>query len=352
MKIASVIGARPQFIKAAPIELALSKVLGLSHYSIHTGQHYDRNMSDVFFDQLGLVQPYVNLGLGGGSHASQTAGILAALEPILLDIKPDALIVYGDTNSTLAASLCAAKIQIPVVHIEAGLRSFNREMPEEINRILTDHLSALLFAPTQTAIANLEHEGIFNAILSGDVMLDMITLANEKNLVSANESENYIYATIHRPYNTDKKERLSRILNVFNSLSRKVVFSIHPRTAKMMREEFGFRDEAYGNIQFIPPQGYFENLGWMHGSTAVVTDSGGMQKEAYFLQKKCITLRSETEWVETLEHGCNTLVWENPEDIEGILNTETGAFINGLYGDGHAADAIVGHVLELVNNRK
>ena len=349
--IVSVIGARPQFIKAAPIEMALAASGKVKHYSVHTGQHYDANMSQVFFDELGLEKPYKNLQAGSGTHATQTAAIMTGLEPILMDLKPDMLIVYGDTNSTIAAALVAAKIHIPVAHIEAGLRSFNKSMPEEVNRILTDHVSDLLFAPTQLAIANLEHEGIINAFETGDVMLDMIRIAKQKGNLPKPMQGNYYYATLHRPYNTDQEERLTRILGVLNALKYPVVFSIHPRTKNIMTEKYGLKFEDYSNIKFIDPQGYFENLGWLSHAECLITDSGGMQKEAYFLERQCITVRSETEWVETLENGCNTLVWDNIEDIGEILNKPIGPFINGIYGDGKSAEKIVDCILEFTDKK-
>lgn len=350
--IVSVIGARPQFIKAAPIEMALAATGRVKHYSVHTGQHYDANMSQVFFDELGLEKPYKNLQAGSGTHATQTAAIMTGLEPILMELKPDMLIVYGDTNSTIAAALVASKIHVPVAHIEAGLRSFNKSMPEEVNRILTDHVSDLLFAPTQVAIANLEKEGIKNAYETGDVMLDMIRIAKQKGNLPAPMEGNYYYATLHRPYNTDNEMRLRKILDVLEGLKYPVVFSIHPRTRNIMTEKYGLKFENYPNVKFIDPQGYFENLGWLSHAECLITDSGGMQKEAYFLQRQCITVRSETEWVETLENGCNTLVWDNLDSITAILNSAYGPFTDGIYGDGKSAQKIVAGILEYADKHK
>jgi len=342
-KIISIIGARPQFIKAAPIEVAIAEHKSLKHYSVHTGQHYDPNMSDIFFNELGLETPHINLNVGSGTHASQTAQILLALDPVLDEINPDLLIVYGDTNSTLAATLCAVKKHIPVAHIEAGLRSFNRAMPEEINRVLTDHASTLLYAPTQVAIDNLKQEGIENAEISGDVMLDMILLAKGKLNMDAIVKDFY-YVTIHRPYNTDNPARMLSILNALNSLKHRVIFSVHPRTMNLLQAEYKMNLGVFGNIEFIEPQGYFENLKYLTTSEAIITDSGGMQKEAYFLKKQCVTVRSETEWIETLANNCNQLVWETPSDILKALNVTPGNFIENIYGKGDAAKNIVASI--------
>lgn len=339
--VVSVIGARPQFIKAAPIEIALSKHPQIKHFSVHTGQHYDANMSDVFFNELKLAIPYANLNVGSGSHAKQTAAILEGMESVFLELKPDMLIVYGDTNSTLAAALCAAKLNIPIAHIEAGLRSYNREMPEEINRVLTDHISTLLFAPSNIAIQNLEKEGVFNATEIGDVMLDMMQIATEQGKLPILSAGNYIYATLHRPYNTDSKQRLTNILQVLNQLNQKVIFPIHPRTRNIMNNDYHLKEIDYPNIDFIEPQGYFNNMAYLNQSDCLITDSGGMQKEAYFFKKRCITIRSETEWVETLENNCNSMVWDNLDEIPLILSQPFGPFIDEIYGNGDAADKII-----------
>ncbi|MCC7297873.1 MAG: UDP-N-acetylglucosamine 2-epimerase (non-hydrolyzing) [Bacteroidia bacterium] len=350
VKIVSVIGARPQFIKAAPLELAFAQSGKITHYSVHTGQHYNDNMSKIFFDELGLQKPYKNLNVGSGSHAVQTAGMVVGLEPIFLELQPDVVVVYGDTNSTIAAGLVAAKLNIPVAHIEAGLRSFNREMPEEINRILTDHLSTLLFAPTQAAVAQLAKEGIQHAINSGDIMLDMIRIAERKGILESNVAEDYCYVTLHRPYNTDSESRLLSILQTLNALPFKVVFSLHPRTENLLKNEYGVDLKNYVNIEFIEPQGYFENLKYLLSCKALITDSGGMQKEAYFLNKKCITIRSETEWTETQTNNCNTLIWENIQDIQLELDKPFGPFIEGIYGDGKSAKLITQGILGYLTN--
>lgn len=348
LRIVSVIGARPQFIKAAPVEMAMKSQGNIEHYSIHTGQHYDANMSQVFFEELGLQEPYANLGAGGGSHAAQTAAIMVGLEPILMDLKPHMLVVYGDTNSTIAAALTAAKLHIPIAHIEAGLRSYNKHMPEEVNRILTDHTSDILFAPTELAAKNLQEEGIKNVHISGDVMLDMLRIAKDRITTKRPEENPYYYATIHRPYNTDDATRMQSLLDTLNSLKHKVIFSLHPRTRNLLEVNYKMQLDDYKNIHFIPPQGYFENLAYLCHTVCLITDSGGMQKEAYFVNKPCITVRSETEWVETLENGCNTLVWEDLSKIEKALDKPHGPFIEGIYGYGKAAEIMVASMVEYI----
>lgn len=338
MKILSVIGARPQFIKHAPVEKALSNYF--STPSIHTGQHYDKEMSDIFFSQLGIQQPTYMLEIGSANHGEQTGKMMIAIEPILLEEKPDAVLVYGDTNSTLAGALVAAKLHIPVIHIEAGLRSFNREMPEEVNRVMTDHLSSILFAPSDIAIENLKTEGITkNVFKTGDVMCDMIHLVKE-NLNTKAFDETYYYATIHRPYNTDEQDRLIKILEAFQSLKYKVKFPAHPRTVAKMKQ-WGIDKARFNNIEFMRPASYFDNISLLSHCEGLITDSGGMQKEAYILKKKCITIRTETEWVETLNGGWNTLIFENLQDIQVAMEAKPKAYIDNLYGDGKAAYEIL-----------
>lgn len=351
IRIVSVIGARPQFIKAAPVEMAMKQHGTISHYSIHTGQHYDANMSQIFFEELGLQEPFANLGAGGGSHATQTAAIMVGLEPLLMEIQPHMLVVYGDTNSTIAAALTAAKLHIPIAHIEAGLRSYNRQMPEEVNRILTDHASDILFAPTEAAKRNLQDEGLENIFVSGDVMLDMLRIAKDRIATQRPVKEPYYYATLHRPYNTDDATRLAAILDTMNGLKHRVIFSVHPRTRNAMEEKYNMQLNAYENITFIPPQGYLENLTYLCNTECLITDSGGMQKEAYFVGKPCITVRSETEWIETLEHGCNTLVWENLNEIAEVLERPYGPFIEGIYGKGTAAEFMVDCMVQFIEKR-
>jgi len=348
--IVSVIGARPQFIKAAPIEMAFSKFDNIKFYSIHTGQHYDQNMSNIFFDQLKLNNPWIQLRSGGKSHAKQTSEILNGIEDALIELKPDLLIVYGDTNSTIGASLAAAKLNIPIAHIEAGLRSFNRKMPEEVNRVLTDHLSSLLFVPSNTAVENLKKEGITkNVFLCGDVMKDIQKTVLESGLIPENGNKNFYYATIHRPYNTDENQRIINILNVFNQLDKKVIFAIHPRTKHLLIDTYHHNLE-YKNIEFIEPQGYFDNLSYLQNCDCLITDSGGMQKEAYWFNKKCITIRTETEWTETLENGCNHLVFENLNDIQRLINNSVPSFNNTLYGENNASALITEKIINFIND--
>lgn len=345
-KIISIIGARPQFIKHAPIELASKGILDM--VTVHTGQHYDHKMSQIFFEELKISTPKYNLQAGSGTHGVQTGKMLIDLEPILIKEKPDAVLVFGDTNSTLAGALCASKLHMPVIHVEAGLRSFNREMPEEINRVLTDHVSSLLFVPTKTGIENLKNEGITkNVILIGDVMYDMIKVAEAKGILTKDEDYGqFYYATIHRPYNTDKVERIGSLLNVFNSLPLKVKFSIHPRTFKIISSNFNVAD--FPNIEFLEPLSYFDSIKTIFNSSLVITDSGGLQKEAYMMKKKCITVRTETEWVETLQNNWNNLVFDDLSQIIELISQPTGPYIEGLYGAGDASAQIVQEIDKLI----
>jgi UDP-GlcNAc3NAcA epimerase len=337
-KIISVIGARPQFIKHAPVSVALKKKF--NSLSIHTGQHYDENMSRVFFDELKIDRPDFLLDLGKASrHGVQTAIMLQQIEEILINEKPEAVLLYGDTNSTIAGSLAASKLSIPIIHIEAGLRSFNREMPEEINRVVTDHLSQLLFSPTPSGVENLKKEGIVEGVfLTGDVMCDSLNMM--KPFLEEKQEGGYYFVTLHRPYNTDEKVRLVTILQVLNSLKLPVVFSIHPRTFNNLKK-WSVDLGAFGNIHFVDPVGYKDCLSYQAYSDCVITDSGGIQKEAYMLQKQCITIRKETEWIETIEGGCNTLLFNDLEKIIDILNCKKKLTFKDLYGNGTAAEDIV-----------
>jgi UDP-GlcNAc3NAcA epimerase len=323
MKIATVIGARPQFIKAAPVSRALRFMDGGSEVTeilIHTGQHYDTNMSQVFFDELGLASPDYNLGIGSGSHGWQTGQMLAAIEDVLLNKKPDCVLVYGDTNSTLAGALAAAKLHVPVAHVEAGLRSFNRRMPEELNRIVADQLSALLFAPTQTAVSNLAAEGMTCGVhLVGDVMQDALAehlaAAERRSRILeqlALSPDEYLLVTVHRAENTDSPERLMGICEALRILSvdQRIVWPVHPRTRKLLDPGM-----VAGNIGLIEHAGYLDMLMLERSATAILTDSGGIQKEARWLQVPCVTLRDDTEWVETLDGGWNRLAGANPIKI-------------------------------------
>jgi UDP-GlcNAc3NAcA epimerase len=337
-KIISIVGARPQFIKHAPMQLELQKVFTAK--TIHTGQHYDENMSTVFFNELNMPKPDFMFDIGGSKPQGEQTGIMMTeIEKVCEQEKPDALLIYGDTNSTLAGALVAAKMHIPQIHIEAGLRSYNREMPEEINRIVADEFAHLLFCPTDNAIENLRKEGITHDRIfrSGDVMCDMVKLIEPKTKRLVDES--YYFVTIHRPYNTDDDTRLKSILTILNGLDKKVVFSIHPRTVSRL-SQFGLSTHDFKNILFIPPQSYADSISYQKYSDCVISDSGGIQKEAYILEKQCITLRSETEWTETLHNGWNTLVFDDLNQIETVLKHKPTNYVAGIYGDGHAASEI------------
>lgn len=341
MKIMSVVGARPQFIKAAPV----SRVLRRTHQEVlvHTGQHYDDNMSEVFFRELEIPKPDVNLEIGSGPHGEQTGRMMAGIEKVALDIKPDWVLVYGDTNSTVAGALVAAKLHIKVAHVEAGLRSFDRRMPEEINRVLTDHVSDLLLCPTEVAITNLAREGIEHGVhLVGDVMYDAFLF----NLEAARKRDGimrtlglapgaFALATIHRAENADDPARLAAILDGIGQSGMDVILPLHPRTRARL-------DRApSAQIRVIDPVGYLDMLALEDAAAVIVTDSGGVQKEAYFLSKPCVTLRDRTEWTETVEAGWNVTVGADSAKIAEALQDfrPTGVHPN-LYGDGHAAARI------------
>ncbi|MEO1262873.1 MAG: UDP-N-acetylglucosamine 2-epimerase (non-hydrolyzing) [Bacteroidota bacterium] len=337
-KIIAIIGARPQFIKHAPIDLAFKKYADFFQLvTIHTGQHYDHNMSQVFFEQLEMSPPDFMLHVGSASHGAQTGRMMEKIEEIVQTEQPDGILVYGDTNSTLAGSLVGSKLHIPVIHVEAGLRSFNKKMPEEINRILTDHVSALLFVPTDPAIENLKKEGITKGVIkTGDIMYDMLRIAQSAGVIEkAADADQYYLTSIHRPYNTDSSARLIEILGTLNSLNFPVKCPLHPRTVNLAKK-FDIDLNSFKNLKIIPPVSYFENMNLMANAKAVLTDSGGMQKEAYFLKKQCITLRPETEWVETLEHGWNTLVFHHLTEIKTALEKTPGNYDEKLYGTGNA----------------
>ena len=314
--------------------------------TIHTGQHYDKNMSDVFFNELHIPSPDFLFNIGGSKPQGEQTGIMMTeIEKVCMLEKPDAFLIYGDTNSTLAGALVGAKMSIPIIHIEAGLRSYNRSMPEEVNRIVADEFSTLLFCPTQQAIENLTKEGIRHQgiFLSGDVMCDTLQLVKDK--IKKLCEEPYYFITLHRPYNTDDKNRLVKILDELNNLDKLIIFPIHPRAVSRMNT-FGLDRNDYKNIRFIEPVGYVESLSYQKYSDAVITDSGGMQKEAYMLEKKCITIRSETEWTETLNNGWNTLVFDHIPDIKSELKRSPGKYIPDIYGTGKAAKEIV----EMIRN--
>jgi UDP-GlcNAc3NAcA epimerase len=344
MKILTVVGARPQFIKAATVSRALRRQRGIREILLHTGQHYDANMSEVFFRELDIPEPDYNLEVGSGSHAWQTARMLKGIEEVLLREKPGRTLVYGDTNSTLAGALAAVKLHIPVAHVEAGLRSFNPRMPEEINRIATDRVADLLFAPTRTAIRNLQKEGMRkNTVFSGDVMYDSILFYREKVMKDPGRfsikgiPQSYCLATVHRAENTDDPRQLKRILRAFSGTRKKIVFPIHPRTRKLIRDTLS----VPANLIIINPVGYLEMIHLTLNAEMVLTDSGGLQKEAYFLGKPCITLRGETEWVETLHGGWNTLAGTDPKKImDAVRQPFPSEKRKNVFGNGHAAELI------------
>ncbi|MBL4938124.1 UDP-N-acetylglucosamine 2-epimerase (non-hydrolyzing) [Clostridium sp. YIM B02515] len=350
MKILTVIGARPQFIKAA----AVSKVLRSKYNEIliHTGQHYDENMSKVFFDELKIPIPDYNLTVGSGGHGVQTGNMLIKLEDIFVKEKPDLVLVYGDTNSTLAGALCASKLLIPVAHIEAGLRSFNMNMPEEQNRILTDHISTLLFTPTTSAVKNLYNEGIKNNIYNvGDVMYDAVK--HFTNISKENSSiidkldllkKKFILTTIHRAENTNNISNLKNIIEALNETSKTIVLPLHPRTKKYIES---YNLVLNNNIKVIEPVGYLDMLNLEMNSEKIVTDSGGVQKEAYFMAKPCITLRNETEWVETVEAGWNIIVGTNKDKIsKAIAEFSPSGIQKNIFGDGNASTEILNKISE------
>ena len=332
----AIIGARPQFIKHAAVDVQARGKLRL--LSIHTGQHYDRNMSAVFFEQLGITPPDYVLETGGLSHGRQTGRMMAEIEQIVEKEQPDSVLVYGDTNSTLAGALVAAKLHIPVAHVEAGLRSYNKSMPEEINRILTDHCSDLLLTTSDAADNNLAKEGIREGVhYVGDVMLDMILLS--KKYIKLRETDPYYYCTLHRPYNVDSPERLEYVLSSLNRLKKKVLFPIHPRTRQ--RAAAGNIDlQRFGNITFTEPAAYLDNIENLANCSGLITDSGGMQKEAYWLKKRCLTIRTETEWVETVASGWNSLMFDDLSGMDEAFGSLPPTH-PPLYGDGRAAERIV-----------
>ncbi len=342
MIVCSVVGARPQFIKAAVVNKVIAKTEGIKEVVIHTGQHYDENMSKVFFDELQIPRPDYNLEVGSASHAVQTAEIMIRSEKIFTELKPDWVLVYGDTNSTIAASLAAAKLHLKVAHVEAGLRSFNRLMPEEINRITTDRISNLLFAPTQNAIDLLVKEGIIdNVVFAGDVMYDSILfyeqLAEQKyKLEEITGEDNFYLATIHRPANTDNPQNLQNIFEAFSRLDYPVIIPLHPRTRSKL-DGIKYSD----NVKILDPVPYLKIILLLKNSIKVLTDSGGLQKEAYFLNKQCITLRTETEWIETLNNNWNRIVGADIEKIVEAINSEPTGPKGNYFGDGKAGEKIV-----------
>ena len=348
LSILTVVGARPQFIKAAPV----SAVLRRNHkeYLLHTGQHYDTNMSQLFFDELKIPEPDENLEIGSGSHGQQTAQMMMGIEKTLVERKPDLVLVYGDTNSTLAGAVAASKLCIPIAHVEAGLRSFNREMPEEINRILTDRISELLLCPTKIAVEHLDTEGIKSGVhLTGDVMYDaalhFARLSEQHNNVLNKlelEPQQYNLVTCHRPQNTDFQDSLTSIVEAFIECGEKVVFPVHPRT-RVFLQKFDLLDKMKkaDNIQLIEPVGYLEMIQLECNASKIITDSGGVQKEAYFYNVPCVTMRPETEWVETVHDGWNKLVGNDKAQIlQAISDFSPSSKRSDHYGDGKASEKI------------
>ncbi len=313
MKIIQLVGARPQFVKLAPLSKVI-RAAGHEELIVHSGQHYDIQMNEVFFRDMEIPAPDYNLSVGSGSQAMQTAEILSLLEPILIKQSPDLLIVYGDTNTTLAGALAAAKLQIRIAHVEACLRSFNRSMPEEINRIVTDHVSDILLAPTPMAMENAKREGLSDKCsLVGDIMVDSLLFGIGKarsqsqvlQELKISEDEKFHLLTLHRPYNVDSPQNLEHILSSLDTLGTRVVFPVHPRTRQVLQN---MQRKQFSHINFVGPQAYLDFLMLMDNCSMMLSDSGGIQKEAYILQKPCVTLRPETEWVETVQSGWNMLL--------------------------------------------
>lgn len=358
MKILTILGARPQFIKAGSVSREIAKHKEIEEIIVHTGQHYDANMSDIFFDEMQIPKPNYFLGVGGKSHGAMTGQMIEKIEEVCLNEKPDCVMVYGDTNSTLAGAIVASKLHIKLAHIEAGLRSFNMKMPEEVNRILTDRVSNILFCPTDTAIQNLKNEGYENLdiriVKSGDVMQDGAifykNLAVKPSIIKNSKLNihNYILCTIHRAENTDDENRLRSIFEALNEIAqeKQVILPLHPRTKKIL-ENLKLNIQ---NLTLIDPVGYLEMVWLIDNCDLVMTDSGGLQKEAYFFEKQCITLRDETEWVELVECGANTLVGADKEKILDTFKNNSAFNIENskldLYGGGKASENII---KELIN---
>jgi UDP-GlcNAc3NAcA epimerase len=351
--VISIVGARPQFMKAAVVSDELRK-RGFDEILVHTGQHYYYNMSDVFFDELKLPSPDYYLGVGSGSHGEQTGKMLIEIEKVMLRENPELVIVYGDTNSTLAGALAAAKLHIPVAHVEAGLRSFNKQMPEEINRVLTDHISDFLFAPTDAAVENLKNEGIIKGVHKvGDVMFDLAlkvsNIVDDKEILNKFDikSKEYALVTIHRAENTDIEENLRNIVDALNSLAStgiKIIFPIHPRTQKAVEN---YKIEFNNRIKVIPAVSYKEMIALEKNARVIITDSGGVQKEGYFFKVPCVIPRNETEWVELIDSGWNILSGHEPDNIVNSVLKNWDGYINmnrkwiPCYGDGNSSSKIV-----------
>ncbi|RMG77071.1 MAG: UDP-N-acetylglucosamine 2-epimerase (non-hydrolyzing) [Bacteroidetes bacterium] len=353
-KILTIVGARPQFVKAAALSRELRKHPSIQELIVHTGQHFEKNMSDIFFEEMEIPKPHYNLEINSLSHGAMTGRMLEEIEKVILKEKPDWVLVYGDTNSTIAGALAAKKLHVKVAHVEAGLRSFNIQMPEEVNRILTDRISDVLFCPTQTAVKNLHNEGFKNIdadiVLSGDVMQDAALFyaskLHEKELQTSDFQDNFILCTLHRAENTDDKNRLSQIVEALNEIHhtiKPVVLPLHPRTKKKL-DEHNLKLE----VNTVNPLGYFDMINLIQKCDLVMTDSGGLQKEAFFFKKHCVTLRDQTEWVELLENGFNTLAGADKtliiQSVSDMLN-KISDFDKDLYGKGKATQRIAEYFL-------
>ena len=352
MKILSVIGARPQFIKAASLSRYLKSISDIKEIILHTGQHYDNNMSDDFFSELDIPKPDYNLRVGSDTHARQTAKMMIGIEDIVLKEKPDFILIYGDTNSTIAGSIAGAKLYIPIVHVEAGLRNFNKKIPEEINRIISDSISTLLFCPTETAVSNLRKEGITTGVYNvGDIMLETYLFYKNKALKKSYilnklnlKSKEYILCTIHRASNTDNIENLKNIFTGLTNSIVTIILPLHPRTKKIINQNVFLKKYIGPNIKIIDPVGYFDMICLEANAKKIVTDSGGVQKEAYFNKVPCITLFENTAWIETVEEGVNKIVEINPKSIkENVINFNTSKQNYGkkIFGNGKTSEKIV-----------
>lgn len=347
MHVLSVVGARPQFVKLAPVARAASRA-GVDHTIVHTGQHYDELLSDVFFSEFGIPDPDVHLGVGSGMHGAQTGEMIAALERELDRLRPDWVLVYGDTNSTLAAAVAAVKLHLPIAHLEAGLRSFNRKMPEEHNRVLTDHASDLLLAPTARALEHLEREGLAGrTVVVGDVMTDILRLTQEATGRAGSgtldrldvATGEYFVATIHRAENTDDHGRLGAILNALSRIDRRVLLIAHPRLRH--KAQAGGLALEQGNVRVHDPLSYTQLVEIVSHARGVITDSGGLQKEAFVLRVPTTTVRAETEWTETLEGGWNVLAPDASRIVEAVNRVPPSPTHSQPYGDGHASDRVM-----------
>lgn len=348
MKIITVVGARPQFIKAAALSREIKKHNNINEIIVHTGQHFDKNMSDIFFEEMMIPKPLYNLNINGLNHGAMTGQMLEGIEKILLKEKPDWVLVYGDTNSTLAGALAAKKLHIKVAHVEAGLRSFNMKMPEEVNRILTDRISDLLFCPTKNAMYNLEMEGYNNSnskfINSGDIMYDSVLFYSKyAKKPRFSLPDEYILTTIHRAENTDNLNNLNNIFKALSEIAKDItiVLPIHPRTKGILAKN---KLKIHENIKLIEPVGYLEMIYLLNNCSCVMTDSGGLQKEAFFFKKPCITLREETEWTELVENGYNFITGANKQLIVNsynLLDDKNLTFNKQFYGNGNTSEIIL-----------